>query len=190
MHANGIEVLLDVVYNHTGEGSGRFFSFRGIDNKSYYMMEDLNGKTAYKNYTGCGNTFNCNHEPVTNLVLDSLRHWVEEYHVDGFRFDLTSCLCRDPNSGAIMTSPPVVRAIAKDNTLSRCKLFAEPWDCSMDGYLVGKFPNWDRWGEWNGIYRDTARRFLKGDPGLKSQFASSLCGRYVSFVIIFIRMVN
>lgn len=176
MHANGIEVLLDVVYNHTGEGSGRFFSFRGIDNKSYYMMEDLNGKTAYKNYTGCGNTFNCNHEPVTNLVLDSLRHWVEEYHVDGFRFDLTSCLCRDPNSGAIMTSPPVVRAIAKDNTLSRCKLFAEPWDCSMDGYLVGKFPNWDRWGEWNGIYRDTARRFLKGDPGLKSQFASSLCG--------------
>ena len=190
MHANGIEVLLDVVYNHTGEGSGRFFSFRGIDNKSYYMMEDLNGKTAYKNYTGCGNTFNCNHEPVTNLVLDSLRHWVEEYHVDGFRFDLTSCLCRDPNNGAIMTSPPVVRAIAKDNTLSRCKLFAEPWDCSMDGYLVGKFPNWDRWGEWNGIYRDTARRFLKGDPGLKSQFASSLCGRCVSFVIIFIRTVG
>ena len=90
-----------------------------------------------------------------------------------------------------MTSPPVVRAIAKDNTLSRCKLFAEPWDCSMDGYLVGKFPNWDRWGEWNGIYRDTARRFLKGDPGLKSQFASSLCGRCVSsFVIIFIRTVN
>ena len=128
----------------------------------------------YKNYTGCGNTFNCNHEPVMNLVLDSLRHWVDEYHVDGFRFDLTSCLCRDPNSGAIMTSPPVVRAIAKDNTLSRCKLFAEPWDCSMDGYLVGKFPNWDRWGEWNGIYRDTVRRFLKGDPGLKSQFALPL----------------
>ena len=109
------------------------FSFRGIDNKVYYMMED--SKYPYKNYTGCGNTFNCNHPQVQRLVLDSLRHWVNEYHVDGFRFDLTSAMCRDQN-GEPMVSPPVIREIAKDQTLARCKLFAEPWDCG--GRLHGE----------------------------------------------------
>ena len=165
MHANGIEVLLDVVYNHTGEGSGRFFSFRGIDNKSY-MMEDLNGKVNYKNYTGCGNTFNCNHEPVMNLVLDSLRHWVDEYHVDGFRFDLTSCLCRDPNSGAIMTSPIVVRAIAKDNTLARVVSSSRSRDCAMDGYLRGEVPPTGTGGASGTASTATpSRRFSRVTPG-------------------------
>ena len=172
LHQHGIEVLLDVVYNHTGEGSSYPFSFRGIDNSTYYMMED--SKHPYKNYTGCGNTFNCNHPVVQNLVLDSLRHWVNEYHVDGFRFDLTSCMCRDQN-GTPMVSPPVIRAIAKDPTLARCKLFAEPWDCG-GLYQVGSFPNWDRWGEWNGKYRDAIRRFAKGDGGLKKEFAQRISG--------------
>ena len=175
LHSRGIEVLLDVVYNHTGEGTDQMpntFSFRGIDNKVYYMMED--SKYPYKNYTGCGNTFNCNHPQVQRLVLDSLRHWVNEYHVDGFRFDLTSAMCRDQN-GEPMVSPPVIREIAKDQTLARCKLFAEPWDCG-GLYQVGSFPNWDRWGEWNGKYRDVLRRAIKGDAGLKSELASRLSG--------------
>ena len=175
LHANGIEVLLDVVYNHTGEGTDQMpnvFSFRGIDNRAYYMMED--SKYPYKNYTGCGNTFNCNHPVVKELVLDSLRHWVTEYHVDGFRFDLTSAMTRDQD-GEPMGRPPVIRDIAKDPTLARCKLFAEPWDCG-GLYQVGSFPNWDRWGEWNGKYRDTLRRFVKGDMGLKSELACRLSG--------------
>ena len=175
LHANGIEVLLDVVYNHTGEGTDQMpntFSFRGIDNKTYYMMED--SKHPYKNYTGCGNTFNCNHPVVQRLVLDSLRHWVDEYHVDGFRFDLTSAMTRGQD-GEPMTRPPVIREIAKDATLARTKLFAEPWDCG-GLYQVGSFPNWDRWGEWNGKYRDVLRRFIKGDMGLKSELACRLCG--------------
>jgi len=175
LHAAGIEVLLDVVYNHTGEGTDQMpntFSFRGLDNKAYYMMEE--SAHPYKNYTGCGNTFNCNHPMVQRLVLDSLRHWVDEYHVDGFRFDLTSAMCRDQN-GEPMTSPPVIREIAKDPVLARTKLFAEPWDCG-GLYQVGTFPNWDRWGEWNGKYRDCVRRWIKGDAGLKSEFAKRISG--------------
>jgi isoamylase len=175
LHAAGIEVLLDVVYNHTGEGtdnSPNTFSFRGLDNETYYMMED--SAAAYKNYTGCGNTFNCNHLVVQRLVLDSLRHWVDEYHVDGFRFDLTSAMTRGED-GEPLQRPPVIRGIAKDETLLRTKLFAEPWDCG-GLYQVGSFPNWDRWGEWNGRYRDVLRRFVKGDGGLKSELACRLSG--------------
>lgn len=174
LHGAGIEVILDVVYNHTNEADDKnpyTTSFRGIDNKVYYML-DSNGHLL--NFSGCGNTLNCNHPVVMELILDSLRHWVTEYHVDGFRFDLASVLCRGTD-GSPLNAPPLIRAIAKDAMLSRCKIIAEPWDCG-GLYLVGKFPNWDRWAEWNGKYRDDIRRFIKGDPGLKGSFATRLAG--------------
>ncbi|XP_057973626.1 isoamylase 3, chloroplastic isoform X2 [Malania oleifera] len=176
LHDAGIEVILDVVYNHTNEADDEnpyTTSFRGIDNKVYYML-DLNNNGQLLNFSGCGNTLNCNHPVVMELVLDSLRHWVTEYHVDGFRFDLASVLCRGAD-GSPLNSPPLIRAIAKDAILSRCKIIAEPWDCA-GLYLVGRFPNWDRWAEWNGKYRDDIRRFIKGDPGMKGSFATRVAG--------------
>ncbi|XP_051124613.1 isoamylase 3, chloroplastic isoform X2 [Andrographis paniculata] len=176
LHNAGIEVILDVVYNHTNEGDDKNpypISFRGIDNKVYYML-DLDNNAKFFNFSGCGNTLNCNHPVVMELILDSLRHWVVEYHVDGFRFDLASVLCRGTD-GSPLNAPPLVRAIAKDSVLSRCKLIAEPWDCG-GLYLVGKFPNWDRWAEWNGIFRDDVRRFIKGDSGMKGSFATRIAG--------------
>lgn len=174
LHLAGIEVILDVVYNHTNEADDKnpyTTSFRGIDNKIYYMV-DGNGQLL--NFSGCGNTLNCNHPVVMELILDSLRHWVTEYHVDGFRFDLASVLCRGTD-GSPLDAPPLIRAIAKDSVLSRCKIIAEPWDCG-GLYLVGKFPNWDRWAEWNGMYRDDMRRFIKGDTGMKGGFATRVAG--------------
>ncbi|KAL3830402.1 hypothetical protein ACJIZ3_019204 [Penstemon smallii] len=176
LHDAGIEVILDVVYNHTNEADDKnpyITSFRGIDNKVYYMV-DLNNNAELLNFSGCGNTLNCNHPIVMELILDSLRHWVVEYHVDGFRFDLASVLCRGTD-GSPLSAPPLIREIAKDSILSRCKLISEPWDCG-GLYLVGKFPNWDRWGEWNGKYRDDVRRFIKGDTGMKGSFATRISG--------------
>ncbi|ONM55627.1 isoamylase-type starch debranching enzyme3 [Zea mays] len=175
-HNSGIEVILDVVYNHTNEADDvnpYMTSFRGIDNKVYYML-DLNNSAQLLNFSGCGNTLNCNHPVVKELVLDSLRHWVKEYHIDGFRFDLASVLCRGPD-GSPLDAPPLIKEIAKDSVLSRCKIIAEPWDCG-GLYLVGRFPNWDRWAEWNGKYRDDIRRFIKGDPGMKGVFATRVSG--------------
>jgi len=146
--------------------------FRGIDSKVYYMT-DTDAYVQLINYSGCGNTVNANHPVTTQLILDSLRHWVQEYHVDGFRFDLASCLCRD-GLGKPIAAPPLIRAITKDPILKECKLIAEPWDLGM--YQVGSFPNWDRWSEWNGIYRDDVRRFIKGDGGVKKSLAQRLCG--------------
>ncbi|XP_057424761.1 isoamylase 3, chloroplastic isoform X2 [Lotus japonicus] len=174
LHSAGIEVILDVVYNHTNEADDAnpyTTSFRGIDNKVYYMVDD-NGQLM--NFSGCGNTLNCNHPVVMELILDSLRHWVIEYHVDGFRFDLASVLCRGVD-GSPLNAPPLIRAIAKDAVLSRCKIIAEPWDCG-GLYLVGSFPNWDRWAEWNGKYRDDVRKFIKGDSGMKGGFATRVSG--------------
>ncbi|XP_024024358.1 isoamylase 3, chloroplastic isoform X1 [Morus notabilis] len=174
-HGAGIEVILDVVYNHTNEGDDVYpytTSFRGIDNKVYYMLQENNGQ--FLNFSGCGNTLNCNHPVVMELILDSLRHWVVEYHVDGFRFDLASVLCRGTD-GAPLNAPPLIKAIAKDAILSRCKIIAEPWDCG-GLYLVGSFPNWDRWAEWNGKFRDDVRKFIKGDCGMKGSFATRVAG--------------
>ncbi|KAL5190429.1 Isoamylase 3, chloroplastic [Glycine soja] len=146
-------------------------SYLGVIEKVYYMM-DNNGQLL--NFSGCGNTLNCNHPVVMELILDSLRHWVTEYHVDGFRFDLASVLCRGID-GSPINAPPLIRAIAKDAVLSRCKIIAEPWDCG-GLYLVGSFPNWDRWAEWNGKYRDDVRKFIKGDSGVKGSFATRVAG--------------
>eukprot|EP00252_Welwitschia_mirabilis_P008381 TRINITY_DN2017_c0_g1_i3.p1 TRINITY_DN2017_c0_g1~~TRINITY_DN2017_c0_g1_i3.p1 ORF type:complete len:717 (+),score=131.78 TRINITY_DN2017_c0_g1_i3:57-2207(+) len=176
LHAAGIEVILDVVYNHTNEADDEHpytTSFRGIDNKVYYMV-DTNKYVQLLNFSGCGNTFNCNHPIVMDLILNSLRYWVKEYHVDGFRFDLASALCRAAD-GTPLNSPPLIKAIAKDSVLSKCKIIAEPWDCG-GLYLVGRFPNWDRWAEWNGKYRDDVRRFIKGEAGMKGSFATRLAG--------------
>ncbi|KAL9270090.1 Isoamylase 3, chloroplastic-like protein [Drosera capensis] len=176
LHNAGIEVILDVVYNHTNEADDEYpytTSFRGIDNKVYYMVDLCNGGKLL-NFSGCGNTLNCNHPVVMELILDSLRYWVSEYHIDGFRFDLASVLCRGTD-GSPLNSPPVVKAIAKDDVLSKCKIISEPWDCG-GLYLVGRFPNWDRWAEWNGKYRDDVRRFIKGDCGMKGNFATRVSG--------------
>ncbi|KAL3138098.1 Isoamylase 3, chloroplastic [Trebouxia sp. C0009 RCD-2024] len=175
-HKAGMEVILDVVYNHTAEGGDDdpyVLSFRGIDNEVYYML-DPNNKSHLLNYSGCGNTTNANHPAVQQMIMDSCRRWVEEYHVDGFRFDLASCLCRD-GSGTPLEVPPIIRDIAKDPVLCKVKLIAEPWDCG-GLYQVGGFPNWDVWGEWNGKYRDDVRRFIKGDAGVKSAFATRIAG--------------
>ena len=159
-HQNGIEVILDVVFNHTAEGNekGPYISFRGIDNKTYYL---LTPDGYYYNFSGCGNTLNCNNSLVRNTILDCLRYWASEYHIDGFRFDLASILSRDEN-GAPMSSPPLLELLANDAILSNCKLIAEAWDAG-GLYQVGNFPSWGRWAEWNGQYRDTVRKYLKGD---------------------------
>ena len=173
-HAAGIEVILDVVFNHTAEGdeTGPTFSFRGIDNPVYYMIDPETG--AYRNYSGCGNTLNCNHPVVRDLILDALRYWVTEMHVDGFRFDLASILGRG-RDGSVLANPPLLENLSADPILANTKLIAEAWDAS-GLYQVGTFPAWGRWAEWNGRFRDDLRRFVKGDPGMVSALATRLCG--------------
>lgn len=158
-HRNGIEVILDVVFNHTAEGNekGPYISYRGIDNKTYYL---LTPDGYYYNFSGCGNTMNCNNSIVRNCILDCLRYWASDYHIDGFRFDLAAILSRDVN-GVPMTSPPLLETLAHDAILGRCKLIAEAWDAG-GLYQVGSFPSWGRWAEWNGKYRDSIRKFIKG----------------------------
>jgi glycogen operon protein len=173
LHAAGIEVILDVVFNHTGEGDdrGRTFSFRGLDNELYYLLDE-SGK--YLNYTGCGNTVNCNHPVVRDLIMTCLRYWVGDMHVDGFRFDLASILGRD-RRGNVMVEPPVIESITEDGVLADTKLIAEPWDAA-GLYQVGGFPFGRRWSEWNGKYRDDVRRFWKGDSGVVGALASRIGG--------------
>ena len=173
LHAAGVEVILDVVYNHTGEGNhlGPTLSFRGIDNASYYRLVPGNER-YYIDETGCGNTLNMSHPRVLQMVLDSLRYWVTEMHVDGFRFDLATTLGResygfDPNGG-------FMDAVRQDPTLQSVKLIAEPWDVGPGGYQVGSFP--PGWAEWNDRYRDCVRAFWRGDPGMLGEFAGRISG--------------
>jgi len=172
LHKHGIEVILDVVFNHTAEGNerGPTISFRGIDNKTYYMMTP---EGYYFNFSGCGNTINCNNPIVRNIVLDCLRYWAAEYHIDGFRFDLASILGRDP-WGYPLANPPLLESLAFDPILAKCKLIAEAWDAG-GLYQVGSFPAYGRWAEWNGKYRDNIRKFLKGD-GKVGEIAQCLQG--------------
>ncbi|TDQ46901.1 glycogen debranching protein GlgX [Actinorugispora endophytica] len=173
LHRAGIEVVLDVVFNHTAEGNenGPTISFRGLDNAVYYM---LTPSGQYYNFSGTGNTFNCNHPVVRDFVLDCLRFWASEYHIDGFRFDLAAILDRDIH-GAPLANPPLLESLAHDPVLRDCKLIAEAWDAG-GLYQVGNFPNYGRWAEWNGKYRDTVRRFLKGDPALAGEMATRYTG--------------
>jgi len=176
LHKAGIEVILDVVFNHTDEGNhqGPTFSFKGIDNSTYYYLTGPEGsKQFYYDYTGCGNTFNCNHPVGEKLILDSLKFWVEQMHVDGFRFDEGSVLSRGED-GSPMEHPPVIWAIELDDILSRSKVIAEAWDAA-GLYQIGYFPG-ARWAEWNGKYRDCIRRFVKGDPGIISEVAARITG--------------
>lgn len=170
---NGIEVILDVVFNHTAEGNemGPCFSFKGIDNNVYYM---LTPDAHYYNFSGCGNVMNCNHPVVRSFIIDCLRHWAIEYRVDGFRFDLASILGRDQN-GAPMANPPILESLAFDPVLGKMKLIAEAWD-SGGLYQVGSFPSWNRWAEWNGRYRDDMRSFLKGDDGMAGNAITRITG--------------
>lgn len=169
-HQAGIEVLLDVVYNHTCEGNeyGPTLSFKGIDNSSYYRLKP-NGR-HYENHTGCGNSWRVGHPFALQLVLDSLRYWVREMHVDGFRFDLCSVLGREPDD--FNAQAAFFKAVQQDEVLSKVKLIAEPWDCA--GYHVGAYPS--PWREWNGKYRDCVRKFWRGDNGMLGEFAHRLCG--------------
>lgn len=170
---NGIEVILDVVFNHTAEGNemGPCFSFKGIDNNVYYM---LTPDAHYYNFSGCGNVMNCNHPVVRSFIIDCLRHWAIEYRVDGFRFDLASILGRDQN-GAPMANPPLLESLAFDPVLGKMKLIAEAWDAG-GLYQVGSFPSWNRWAEWNGRYRDDMRSFLKGDDGMAGNAITRITG--------------
>ncbi|KAM7477644.1 hypothetical protein LguiA_025857 [Lonicera macranthoides] len=191
-HKLGIEVLMDVVFNHTAEGNenGPILSFRGVDNSVFYMLAP---KGEFYNYSGCGNTFNCNHPVVRQFILDCLRYWVTEMHVDGFRFDLASILTRGSSlwdavnvngnktewdmltTGTPLRSPPLIDMISNDPILRGVKLIAEAWDCG-GLYQVGKFPHWGIWSEWNGKYRDIVRQFIKGTDGFAGAFAECLCG--------------
>ena len=168
-----IEVILDVVFNHTAEGdkNGPFTCFKGIDNNVYYM---LTPGGDYFNFSGCGNTFNCNHPVVVRYIIDCLRHWVTQYHVDGFRFDLASIMGRNQD-GVPMGDPPLLRAISEDPVLAETKLIAEPWDAG-GMYQVGSFPAYHRWSEWNGRYRDALRDFLKGNYWNAEETAERIMG--------------
>jgi isoamylase len=173
LHQAGIEVILDVVFNHTCEGNeqGPVLSFKGLENHVYYLLEQ-DGK-YYRNYSGCGNTINCNHPVVRRMIIDCLRHWVLTYHVDGFRFDLASILSRG-RDGHLNVSAPLVEEIAEDPILARTKLIAEAWDAA-GAYQVGSF--WGvRWAEWNGRYRDDVRRFWRGDSNMLGAMATRLAG--------------
>lgn len=173
LHRAGIEVILDVVFNHTAEGNqkGATLSFRGLDNETYYILEE--DKAYYRNYSGCGNTFNTNHPVCGNLILNCLRYWVAEMHVDGFRFDLASALGRDIG-GERMLRPPIIWAMESDPVLTNTKLIAEAWDAA-GGYDVGNFVNRSDWfAEWNGPFRDDVRRFVKGDEGTVSRLAARI----------------
>ncbi|GMH03154.1 hypothetical protein Nepgr_004993 [Nepenthes gracilis] len=191
-HKRGIEVVMDVVFNHTAEGNekGPILSFRGIDNSVFYMLAP---KGEFYNYSGCGNTFNCNHPIVRQFIVDCLRYWVTEMHVDGFRFDLASILTRACSlwdavnvfgnaidgdlltTGTPLSSPPLLDMISNDPILQGVKLIAEAWDCG-GLYQVGTFPHWGVWSEWNGKYRDIVRQFIKGTDGFAGAFAECLCG--------------
>jgi len=173
LHQNGIEIVLDVVFNHTAEGNewGNAISFRGIDNETYYM---LTPEGYYFNFSGTGNTLNCNNPVVRNMVLDCLRYWVAEYHIDGFRFDLASILGRDP-WGAPLSNPPLLEALANDPVLAKTKLIAEAWDAG-GLYQVGSFPAYGRWAEWNGKYRDDLRKYLTGEGGLTGGLSQRIQG--------------
>jgi glycogen operon protein len=172
-HSAGLEVILDVVFNHTGEGNdqGRTYCYRGLDNDLYYMLSP-DGK--YLNFSGCGNTVNCNHPVVRGMLTTCLRYWVADMHVDGLRFDLASVFGRDPR-GNVLVEPPIVEEISEDSVLADTKLIAEPWDAA-GLYQVGGFPFGRRWSEWNGRYRDEVRRFWKGEPGLAGALATRVCG--------------
>jgi|APSaa5957512622_1039677.scaffolds.fasta_scaffold08174_3 isoamylase len=173
LHAENLEIILDVVFNHTAEGDRTcpVFSFKGIENSVYYILDETGD---YRNYSGCGNTMNCNHPVVRKLIMDALRYWVVEMHVDGFRFDLAAILTRDED-GEVLTNPPLLEAIAKDPVLSSTKIIAEAWDAA-GLYQVGSFPASKRWAEWNGRYRDTMRQFLQGEPGLTGEIATRISG--------------
>ncbi len=174
LHGAGIEVILDVVFNHTGEGNekGRTLSMRGLDNSVYYMVDPESGE--YANYSGCGNTVNCNHPVVRDLIIDALSYWVTEMHVDGFRFDLASILGRGAD-GEVLTNPPLLERIACHPVLANTKLIAEAWDAA-GLYQVGTFPNFGRWAEWNGKFRDDIRCFIRGDLGMVPVLATRLAG--------------
>ena len=173
LHEHGIEVILDVVYNHTAEGShlGPTFSFRGIDNAAYYRLSP-DDRRFYMDYTGCGNTLNMTHPRTLQLIMDSLRYWIQEMHVDGFRFDLASALARELNDVDRLGS--FFDIIHQDPVISQVKLIAEPWDLGEGGYQVGNFPV--LWAEWNGIYRDTVRAYWKGDEGQAGPMGHRLTG--------------
>jgi isoamylase len=173
LHAAGLEVILDVVYNHSGEGHhlGPTLSMKGIDNPAYYRLDPIDPR-LYTDFTGTGNTLNMHHPRTSQLVMDSLRYWAEEMHVDGFRFDLAPALARE--SHAVDRLSAFFAMMQQDPTLARVKLIAEPWDVGPDGYQVGNFPL--RWAEWNGKYRDAVRQFWRGAPGEVSEMASRLAG--------------
>ena len=173
LHKAGLEVILDIVLNHTAEGNelGPTFSFRGLDNNIYYMLDE--NRRYYKNYSGCGNTVNCNHPVVRTFIIDCLRYWVMEMHVDGFRFDLGSILGRDEN-GHLMENPPMLQRIAEDPILSNTKIIAEAWDAG-GAYQVGWFPG-GRWAEWNDRYRDDLRQYWRGDAKQTRHLATRLSG--------------
>ena len=175
LHKAGIEVILDVVYNHTAEqgNDGPLLSMRGLDNPTYYRLEPT-CQHHYCNFTGCGNSLDTRNPRTLQLVADSLRYWVREMQVDGFRFDLATTLARTASGNNYRTHSSFLGVLAQDPILSRTKLIAEPWDCGPDGYQVGKFPK--GWSEWNGDWRDTVRRFWKGDGGLLGKMASKLSG--------------
>jgi glycogen operon protein len=172
-HQAGMEVILDVVYNHTCEGNeqGPTISFRGLDNAIYYLL-DREGR--YYNFSGCGNTLNCNQPVVHDMIVDSLTYLVAELHVDGFRFDLASILGRG-TSGKMLEDPPLLRHIAENPVLAGAKLLAEPWDAAGSSHL-GKFPGWGRWSELNGAFRDDVRKFLRSEAGTTSAVAKRICG--------------
>lgn len=174
LHRAGIEVFLDVVFNHTAEGgaNGKSTSFRGIDNSIFYLLDSDNKQ--YLNYSGCGNTCNCNHPVMRHLIMDMLRWWVVAMHVDGFRFDLASILTRGAN-GEILANPPVVELLAEDPILAKTKIIAEAWDAG-GLYQVGSFSASHRWAEWNGLFRDDARSFMCGAPGSVGRIATRLAG--------------
>jgi len=174
LHKNGIEVILDVVFNHTAEGNimGPTYSFKGLDPGVYYILDK---KQHHMNFTGCGNTVNCNHPVVRQLIRECLNYWVTEMHVDGFRFDLAAIMTRGMQ-GEPLENPPLIETLSQDPVLAGTKLIAEPWDCGGLYQLGNFYPKQERWSEWNDRYRDTIRKFIKGDKGAKRDFARRICG--------------